>query len=77
MMLDNFLHTTVIGNWTTINQFLIQVRVNYSFFLNYIKTHWFTNIYYHLKSINIIPSKINITESKSKFNDSSTLEYIG
>ena len=45
-------------------------------FLNYIKTDWFTNIYYHLKSINIIPNKINDNESKSKFNDSSTLEYI-
>ncbi|MDG1385806.1 MAG: SGNH/GDSL hydrolase family protein [Flavobacteriaceae bacterium] len=45
-------------------------------FLNYIKTYWFTNIYYHLKSINIVPSKTNDTKSKSKFNDSSTLEYI-
>jgi lysophospholipase L1-like esterase len=45
-------------------------------FLNYIKTYWFTNIYHHLKSINIVPSKTNDTKSKSKFNDSSTLEYI-
>ena len=45
-------------------------------FLNYIKTYWFTNIYYHLKSINIIPSKNIDTDSKSKFNDSSTLEYV-
>lgn len=45
-------------------------------FLNYIKTYWFTNIYYHLKSINIIPSKNIDTDSKSKFNDSSTLEYL-
>jgi len=45
-------------------------------FLNYLKTHWFTNIYYHLKSINIVPSKINKNESESGFNDSSTLEYV-
>ncbi|MDA8640717.1 SGNH/GDSL hydrolase family protein, partial [Flavobacteriaceae bacterium] len=41
-------------------------------FLNYLKTYWFTNIYYHLKSINLLPSKINKNESKSRFNDSST-----
>jgi lysophospholipase L1-like esterase len=35
-------------------------------FLNYIKTYWFTNIYYHLKSINIIPSKINYTDIPDK-----------
>ena len=45
-------------------------------FLNYLKTYWFTNIYYHLKSINLLPSKINKNESKSRFNDSSTIEYI-
>ena len=45
-------------------------------FLNYIKTYWFTNIYYHLKSINLLPNKINKNESKSRFNDSSTTEYI-
>ena len=45
-------------------------------FLNYLKTYWFTNIYYHLKSINIFPSKINENVSKSRFNDYSTLEYI-
>ena len=46
------------------------------FFLNYLKTYWFTNIYYHLKSINIFPSKINENVSKYRFNDYSTLEYI-
>ena len=45
-------------------------------FLNYLKTYWFTNIYYHLKSIGIFPSKISENESKSGFNDSSTLEYV-
>ena len=45
-------------------------------FLNYLKTYWFTNIYYHLKSINIVPSIINKNESESGFNDSSTLEYV-
>ena len=45
-------------------------------FLNYLKTYWFTNIYYHLKSINIFPSKINENVSKYRFNDYSTLEYI-
>jgi len=45
-------------------------------FLNYLKTYWFTNIYYHLKSINLLPSKINKNESKSRFNDSSNIEYI-
>ena len=45
-------------------------------FLNYLKIYWFTNIYYHLKSINIFPSKINENVSKSRFNDYSTLEYI-
>jgi lysophospholipase L1-like esterase len=45
-------------------------------FLNYLKTYWFTNIYYHLKSINLLPSKINKNETKSRFNDSSTIEYI-
>ena len=45
-------------------------------FLNYLKIYWFTNIYYHLKSINIVPSKINKNESESGFNDSSTLEYV-
>ena len=51
-------------------------KSNIYIFLNYLKTYWFTNIYYHLKSINIFPSKINENVSKSRFNDYSTLEYI-
>jgi lysophospholipase L1-like esterase len=60
------------------NQSILNSRKSKLFrLLNYLKTYWFTNIYYHLKSANVIPSKIIYTnESKSRFNNSSTLEYI-
>ena len=59
------------------NQSVLNSKKNKGFvFLNYLKTHWFTNIYYHLKSMDILPKTPNENENKFKFNDSSKEEYL-
>jgi len=45
-------------------------------FLNYLKTFWFTNIYYHLKSLNFLPRSSNLSSNEFKFNEFSKEEYL-
>lgn len=45
-------------------------------FLNYLKTFWFTNIYYHLKSLDFLPRSSNLSSNEFKFNEFSKEEYL-